>query len=1153
MRHIFCLPGENQLPRTFDFKFDVFLSHSAKDKEHVRPLAERLRKDGLRVWFDDWVLKPSDSISAKIEEGLEQARVLVLCMSANAFGSDWGQLEATTFRFRDPMNQERRFIPLRLDDAPIKSSLAHFLYIDWYSMDHELEYAMLIGACIGTRQGERAQKQPTSRGTAKTTIQLGDPGVALIFFQAEFSPDCSQVLAVLGSYNNLGVLRLEKGSRSLLLKGHTQFPDCVAWSPDGKHALSGAEDQTVRLWDLERGRCLRVLRGHTAEILSVAWSPNGKHALSGATDQTVRLWDRESDSCLRVLRGHAGRVQCLAWSPDRKHALSGADDKTLRLWHVESGFGLRTLRGHTDGVLSIAWSPDGKHALSGSADKTLRLWDVESGLCLRVLEGHTGGVSSVAWNPDGKHALSASNEALRMWDVESGRCVRALREDTTRVLSVAWSPDGRRAYSVDLAGIVRVRSRSRLVSMRAGTVGARPLVPASDQVQYTNAKVLLVGESGVGKTGLSNYLAHAIKVDDGKPLPSTDGAWATHWPLTREHDKRKANLEREIWLWDFAGQVDYRLVHQLFMDDTAAAVLVFNPQNENPFEGLGNWDRDLQKAARKPFAKLLAAARIDRGGLIVSANSMRKFMKERGFALPLYETSAKTGKGCDELREAIVKAIDWKNIPETTSPELYHRMKQEVLRLRDGGLVLIRVAELKQRMEMTLRGEVFELTDLETVLDLLAGPGMIQRLDFGGFILLRPEVLSHYAAALVRKLRQHPQELGCIREDEVLTGDLDYQDFKRLTRDDETVVLRTLLETFVSRAWCLRQPSGDSAILTFPSYFRREPREQSNDPNVLVTYRFDGPAHDIYATLVVRLHHTMAFQSTDLWSSAADFTTQTGAKLGFSLEREAEGSSRLAINCALDVDDNSRVLFLRYVHDHLLQYAQNVVRLRHYSCINKRCKNFRKAFKDREAIDEALAPGGLGKVFCGKCGKPILLRDVIEEKFDSTTVKEHVRQLESKAQIEIDNESRELILVGHAKVIVAEAGQIYRGYTNGDHGIDGEIEFKHDNGHASGRRLYVQLKSGDSYLQRRGRDGAEIFRIKNARWITYWQQQAYPVMLVIRTSDGEIRWMDASAYLRRECVDGKPVRQIVFEGERFDSVSVRRWRDNMLGRRFSDA
>jgi hypothetical protein len=113
------------------FAFDVFLSHSAKDKAVVRPLAERLRRDGLKVWFDEWVLEPGDSIPAKIEDGLEHSRVLVLCMSAHTFGSDWAQLESGTFRFRDPLNKERPFIPLRLDDAPIKGSLAQFLYINW--------------------------------------------------------------------------------------------------------------------------------------------------------------------------------------------------------------------------------------------------------------------------------------------------------------------------------------------------------------------------------------------------------------------------------------------------------------------------------------------------------------------------------------------------------------------------------------------------------------------------------------------------------------------------------------------------------------------------------------------------------------------------------------------------------------------------------------------------------------------------------------------------------------------------------------------------------------------------------------------------------------------------------------------------------------
>ena len=48
---------------------------------------------------------------------------------------------------------------------------------------------------------------------------------------------------------------------------------------------------------------------------------------------------------------------------------------------------------------------------------------------------------------------------------------------------------------------------------------------------------------------------------------------------------------------------------------------------------------------------------------------------------------------------------------------------------------------------------------------------------------------------------------------------------------------------------------------------------------------------------------------------------------------------------------------------------------------------------------------------------------------------------------------------------------------------------------------------------------------------------------VIRTSDGEIRWMDVSEYLRKAA---QPVKQIVFSGERFDVMSVRGWRDKAL-------
>lgn len=1127
------------------YPFDVFLSYSSKDKPIVRDLAERLRADGLRVWLDDWEIHPGDSRPAKIEDGLQHSRVLVLCMSANAFGPEWAQLEAGTFRFRDPLNKERRFIPLRLDNAPIKDSLAQFLYINWLGSSRPNEYAKLLEACRPLRPNDTNAECDE---VPEKVIQLGNYQSVLAY---AFSPDGKRVLS--GLYDKTLLLwEADTGHCLQVLDGHDDaiYINAIAWSANQARALSGSADRTVRLWDVKTGRCLSVFKGHTAAVWGVAWSNNQRNALSCSQDKTLRLWDVKSTRCLRVFEGHTSDVYSVAWSSDQRHAISSSADATIRLWEMESGRCVQVLEGHTDGVWCVVLSSDQRHAISGSSDGTVRLWDVESQRCVRVLEGHKGFVMSVALSPSERYVLSGSvDKTVRLWELATGRCLRVLKGHTEFIRRVAWSADERSAFSGDSSSVIRTWDLSEFANdslILKGTVSYLPAI-SLEQVQYTNAKVLLVGDTGVGKSGLSNYLAHGIKVEDDRPLPSTDGAWATQWPLS--YTKKKVGVEREIWLWDFAGQVDYRLVHQLYMDDTAAAVLVFNPQNENPFEPIGHWDRDLQKSARKPFAKLIAAGRIDRGGLVVSAASMKRFMAERGFLPPLHLTSAKTGEGCDELRAAIVKAIDWKGIPETTSPALYHRMKQEILSLRDQGLVLIRLSELKQRMEMTLREEDFELAELEAVVSLLSGPGMIQRLEFGGFILLRPEVLSRYAAAVVRKVRKHPQEMGCIREDELLAGDLDYQDFERLSREDEAVVLRTLLETFISRAWCLRQPFDASAMLTFPSYFRRERREQPSHPSVLVTYRFDGPTDDIYATLVVRLHHSGAFEGTDLWKSAADFRTLTRAALGFTLTRETEGTSRLEIYFEPEVDPNSRVLFDSYVYDHLTQHAQKVVRLRHYACGNKKCDSFGQVFVDQAKVDKALAPGGKGKVFCPGCGKPILLYDLMEEKSDSRAVKEQVREMQIEGQAVIDNESRELILVGHAFSIVAEAGQIFRPTSNSDHGIDGEIEFKDDKGRASGKRLYVQLKSGDSYLKKRQRDGSEIFQIKNPRWADYWQQQAYPVMLVVRTSDGEIRWMDVSAYLKRESAGGKVVKQIDFEGDLFDVMSVRRRREKTLAGR----
>jgi hypothetical protein len=273
------------------------------------------------------------------------------------------------------------------------------------------------------------------------------------------------------------------------------------------------------------------------------------------------------------------------------------------------------------------------------------------------------------------------------------------------------------------------------------------------------------------------------------------------------------------------------------------------------------------------------------------------------------------------------------------------------------------------------------------------------------------------------------------------------------------------------------------------------------------------------AVMVVRLHHWDTSKQGGLWRYADNFRTNAGKQVGIKLTRRALGVGDLEMYFDPAVSMEEKIIFSEYVHEHLLQHAREVERLRHYVCpecgtpVGNRevaMKRLNEWLKGRPPE----SPGGFRlrsdaanppTIICVSCEERVSLWDEMEQCFASPEIQQRVSDMQEEANVELDNESKERALVGEVISTVALAAQISREKNVSDHGIDMEIEFKDDEYEATHRFPFLQLKSGNSYTRKRKKDGTEIFTIKDERHARYWMASPFPVLLVIRNSEGEVR------------------------------------------------
>lgn len=671
-------------------------------------------------------------------------------------------------------------------------------------------------------------------------------------------------------------------------------------------------------------------QGSLRSLPSAAWSPDGRLIAICVAGHFLYLhWVRDRRS-IRCTLPVVAPISAIAFHPIDGQLATGGIDGAIRIFQLEGDkapLQVQSLQWDNVPILELAWSPDGRTLAAACHDGTVRLWESEIGSQRLILEGHRGPVSRLAFAPDGRLLATVDEESnLRLW-----RCdpCEAIIEQREALAAFSFHPTEAKfltlhAACLETIGDKRVLKEQRLDLWRYEAAVVLLLKPIDDVVHYSNAKVLLLGETGVGKTALSLVL----RLHNYKETDSTHGRQVLDFDSERiEVDG--VNERREVLLWDLAGQRIYGPLHQLHLGKTSVALIVFDDRPES-FGSLRYWDRALRQAEARqsdgrPIRKILVAARCDYGSVGISEERLLQLRQQCG-ALAYFITSAKTGRQILDLRSCILSSIDWDRMPKVQSTELFRRIKAHLLQRKLRGMPLISQEALFRSFLASPDAPAGSREELRkqfaTCLQLVENVGLLRKLSIGDRVLLQPDLLDIYAAAVIHAARDESDGLGSIPISDVLEGRFRMEAGERIANSEaEQILLAAMVQDLLFHEVALRESTEDGDLLVFPGQLKRDFPEYEPLHGRDIIFSFEGAIHSIYATLVVRLSRSGFFIKSEMWHNAAVFRSTLNGTCGLRLREPEEGRGELILFSSSEAGVETRAYFADYVRRQLERRA----------------------------------------------------------------------------------------------------------------------------------------------------------------------------------------------------------------------------------------
>lgn len=167
--------------------------------------------------------------------------------------------------------------------------------------------------------------------------------------------------------------------------------------------------------------CIQQLQGHTKSVMTVAFSPNSRCLASGADDSTVRVWDVLTGVCLNILVGHRSIVSSVAFSPDNECVASSSYDGTIRIWNATTGACLQILETGFHGDSIVVFADDTTVISVQPTGGAIQKWKTVTGERLKAHNIHNGR-ESMCVSHNGRRAawVSRRKGVIELLDLVSG-------------------------------------------------------------------------------------------------------------------------------------------------------------------------------------------------------------------------------------------------------------------------------------------------------------------------------------------------------------------------------------------------------------------------------------------------------------------------------------------------------------------------------------------------------------------------------------------------------------------------------------------------------------------------------------------------------------------------------------------------------------